>query len=293
VSAAPGPKRATLVHSTRPPAPLLAALLALLAALCCAPAAAQALHAPEIGQPGKDVVWVPTPERLIVRMLQMADTTSADLVVDLGSGDGRIPIAAAKRFGARGLGVEFDENLVQRSIRAAERAGVSDRVRFVRGDLFQADLSGATVVALYLSPDVMTRLRPRLEALRPGTRIVSHQFTLGDWEPDESMTAENRPAYLWVVPVRVQGAWRLVLGDDAYELRLQQTQQRLTGSAEFQGKRAPVFAARLRGEEIGFAFADRSGYPRAFSGTVAGDTMHGKALAYGQPESTWRAQRLP
>ncbi len=123
---------------------------------------AQGPRSPEVGQPGKDVVWVPTPDRLIVRMLQMADTTSADLVVDLGSGDGRIPIAAAKRFGARGLGIEYDEALVQLSIRSARREGVAERVRFLREDLFQADLSGASFMALLVRPFSIRRLRPRL-----------------------------------------------------------------------------------------------------------------------------------
>ncbi len=254
---------------------------------------AQAPRAPELGQPGKDVVWVPTPERLIVRMLQMADTTSADLVVDLGSGDGRIPIAAAKRFGARGLGIEYDEGLVQLSIRSARREGVAERVRFLREDLFQADLSGASVVALYVSPEIMLRLRPRLFALKPATRIVSHQFTLDDWEPDESATVEGRPAYLWVVPARVHGSWRLRLGADEYVLRLAQEYQKLSGSAEAAGTRNPVFGARLRGEAIRFMFVDRNGDPRAVEGEVKGDAMHGSAHAYHQPESAWSARRVP
>ncbi len=284
-----GSARVTIVH--RPAS--CAALLALLAAMCSAQPMAQGPHSPQVGQPGKDVVWVPTPDRLIVRMLQMADTTSADLVVYLGSGDGRIPIAAAKRFGARGLGVEYDETLVQLSIRSAEREGVADRVRFLRQDLFQADLSGASVVALYVSPAIMMRLRPTLFALKPGTRVVSHQFTLGDWEPDESATVESRPAYLWVVPARVQGSWRLRLGAGDYELRLQQEYQRLSGFAEAGGKRSPVIAARLRGNAIRFAFVDRIGDPRSFEGEVSGEAMQGTAHVYHQPESAWRARRVP
>ena len=283
----------SIVRKTLPLVRSCAALLALLAAVCSAQPMAQAPRAPELGQPGKDVVWVPTPERLIVRMLQMADTTSADLVIDLGSGDGRIPIAAAKRFGARGLGIEYDEALVQFSIRSARREGVAERVRFLREDLFQADLSGASVVALYVSPEIMLRLRPRLFALKPATRIVSHQFTLGDWEPDESATVEGRLAYLWVVPARVHGSWRLRLGADDYVLRLEQEYQKLSGSAEAAGMRTPVFGARLRGEAIRFMFVDRNGDPRAFEGEVKGEAMQGSVHMYQRPESAWSARRVP
>ena len=264
-------------------------LVALCALLCASGALAQAQ--PQVGQPGKDVVWVPTPYRLIERMLQMADTTSKDVVVDLGSGDGRIPIAAAKKFGARALGVEYDENLVRISVRSAEREGVADRVRFVRQDLFQTDLSEATVVTLYVSPAIMLALRPRLLALKPGTRIVSHQFTLGDWEADEQAIVERTSAYLWVVPAKAEGQWRLRLGDDIYDLRLQQQYQLLRGSAERQGKRSPVIAARLRGEDIRLLFIDRNGDPRSFSGQVGGDTMEGVSRAHGQPELPWSARR--
>jgi SAM-dependent methyltransferase len=246
---------------------------------------------PQIGQDGKDVVWVPTPERLIERMLQMADTTSKDLVVDLGSGDGRIPIAAAKRFGARGLGIEYDANLVQISINSAAREGVADRVRFLRQDLFQADLSEATVVALYVSPSIMLALRPRLLGLKAGTRVVSHQFALGDWEADEQALVERTTGYLWVVPAKVEGRWKLRLGEDLYDLQLQQDYQMLRGSAEREGKRSPVIAARLRGADIRFAFVDRNGDPRSFSGRMTGDAMEGSSRTHGQPELRWSARR--
>lgn len=245
----------------------------------------------QVGQPGKDVVWVPTPHRLIERMLQMADTTGKDVVVDLGSGDGRIPIAAAKKFGARALGIEYEADLVQLSIRTAAREGVAERVRFLRQDLFQADLSEATVVTLYVSPAVMLALRPRLLGLKPGTRVVSHQFTLGDWAADEQAIVEGASGYLWVVPARAEGNWQLRLGEVSYELELQQSYQMLRGSAEHQGKRSPVIAARLRGEDIRFMFIDRNGDPRSFSGRVAGDAMAGASRTYGQAELPWSARR--
>ena len=248
-------------------------------------------YKPQIGQPGKDVVWVPTPDRLIVRMLQMADTTSADFVVDLGSGDGRIPIAAAKRFGARALGVEYDHELVQLSIRAAGREGVADRVRFAREDLFQTDLSAATVITAYLGIDTTLRLRPRLLELKPGTRVVTHQFTLGDWEPDETARVENAPAYLWVVPARIAGNWALKLGADEYELAVQQEFQMIRGTARRRSRNSPVVGGRLRGEEIRFTFIDANGDARHFTGRVAGNAMAGIAKNQEQPDLRWSAQR--
>ena len=277
--------------------PVASALLVLCLAVASSPLTAQAQdkpaepYQPQIGQLGKDVVWVPTPERLIVRMLQMADTTRRDTVVDLGSGDGRIPIAAAKIFGARAIGVEFDPKLVQYSIRAAERAGVSGRVRFFEQDMFKFDLSVATVVALYVSPDLMSRLRPILLGLKPGTRVVSHQFTLGDWEPDEMARVENTPGYLWVVPVSAGGTWILGVGEENYRLRFEQEHQMLRGTAESGGKGSPVIAARVRGEQIRFALVDREGYSRAFTGTVAGGSMQGDSRSYERPDLRWRARR--
>lgn len=275
-----------------------AALLVLVVLVLSAPAlifAAQDPPAeqsqPQVGQAGKDVVWVPTPDRLIERMLQMADTTSKDRVVDLGSGDGRIPIAAAKKFGAFGLGVEYDANLVEISVRSAEREGVADRVKFLRQDLFQTDLSEATVVALYVSPSIMLALRPRLLELKAGTRVVSHQFTLGDWEADEQAIVERTTGYLWVVPAKAQGRWKLRLGEDLYDLQLEQEYQMLRGSAEREGKRSPVIAARLRGADIRFAFVDRNGDPRSFSGRTAGDAMEGASRAHGQQDLRWSARR--
>ena len=273
-----------------------AAFLALVVLVLSAPApifAAQDPPAgqPQVGQPGKDVVWVPTPERLIERMLQMADTTSKDLVVDLGSGDGRIPIAAAKKFGARGLGVEYDADLVRISVQAADQQGVADRVKFLRQDLFQTDLSEANVVALYVSPAIMLALRPRLLGLKAGTRVVSHQFTLGDWEADEQAIVERTTGYLWVVPARVDGRWKLRLGEDLYDLQFQQEYQMLRGSAEREGKRSPVIAARLRGADIRFAFVDRNGDSRSFSGRTTGDAMEGASRTHGQQDLRWSARR--
>lgn len=156
--------------------------------------------APEFGQQSKDSVWVPTPERLIHRMLQLADTTSEDVVVDLGAGDGRIPIYAAKHFGARGVAVELEGNLVQVAREAARREGVAGRVQVIQQDLFEADLSSATVFALYISPGVMEKLKPRFLQPKPGTRIVSHQFEMGAWKPEKKLESNGRSIYFWTVP---------------------------------------------------------------------------------------------
>ena len=269
----------------------IVSFVAAFATICAAqdqPAAPSQLT---VGQPGKDVVWVPTPYRLIDRMLQMADTGNNDVVVDLGSGDGRIPIVAAKKFGARALGIEYEADLVERSIRAAAREGVAERAHFLRQDLFQTDLSQASVVALYVSPAIMLALRTRLLALKAGTRIVSHQFTLGEWEADEQAIAEGRSAYLWVVPAKADGKWQLRLGEDIYELELQQEYQMLRGSALHQGKRSQVIAARLRGEDVRFMFIDRNGDPRSFSGRLNGDAMQGDSQAHTRPDQAWSARR--
>ena len=170
---------------------------AALAPLAAVPALARSqttnAFTPQVGQSGKDVIWVPTPDALVDRMLRMAQVTPDDFVVDLGSGDGKIVIAAARDFKARSLGVEFNPDMVTLSRRNAETAGVAGRARFEQGDIFTFDYSAATVVTMYLLPGLNLRLRPQLLKMRPGTRLVTHQFTMGSWEPDDSATVENRP----------------------------------------------------------------------------------------------------
>jgi SAM-dependent methyltransferase len=157
------------------------------------------------GQPKRtpDIHFVPTPEEVVEAMLRLADVGKDDVVYDLGSGDGRIPITAARRFGARGVGIDLDPKLVAQATRSAQDAGVGDRVRFVEGDIFEADISGATVVTLYLLSSINERLRPKLlKELRPGTRIVSHQFRMGDWQPERETVVDFRPLFLWRIPQR-------------------------------------------------------------------------------------------
>jgi hypothetical protein len=209
-------------------------------------------YTPLRGQEGKDVVWVPTEDSMLVRMLDMAELTSADTLYDLGSGDGKIPIAAAKHFGAKAVGIEYDAELVKHARCLAAADGVGDRVTFVQGDIFESDFSSATVVALYLTPQVNLRLEPKLFALRPGTRIVAYSFGIGDWQPDAEIDSfGDGSAFLWIVPAKVAGTWafRSAHGDQRFDVELEQSFQKLTG---FAGG-APV-AGRLSGDEIELEF---------------------------------------
>ncbi len=272
---------------------LRALLVAAATSLAVGAAAAQppAQELPHVGQVSKDSVWVPTPERMIRRMLQTADVTADDVVVDLGAGDGRIPVYAAKHFGARAVGVELEENLVRLSIEAAKAQGVADRARFVRQDLFEFDLSAATVVALYISPGVMTKLRPRLLGLKAGTRVVSHHFTLGDWEPDETFRVEGRDGYLWVVPADVRGPWTVTTAGDALKVTFEQVRQQIAARGERAGRAVPVIGARLRGTEIGFVAFDVDGSARHYRGRVEAGRMSGESDVHGYQPLRWSAAR--
>lgn len=248
---------------------------------------------PEIGQEGKDVPWVPTPDVLVDKMLEMAEVTADDLVIDLGSGDGRLVIAAA-RLGARAVGVELAPNLVALAERRAAEAGVSDRTEFVAADLFDFDLSPATVVTMFLLPDINYRLRPTLFDLRPGTRIVSNTWDLRGsdtapdapgWAADATVVLDPCPTWctslLWIVPAKVAGAWQT----DAGELMLEQRFQELSGELRTADGTVAISGGRLRGEEIGFVAGGVS-----YAGRVAGATMSGTART---PDgvTAWRAAR--
>lgn len=271
---------------------LRAALLSILLVLSVHAGAQSPGAAPEFGQVSKDSVWVTTPERLIRRMLQIADTTKDDVVIDLGAGDGRIPIYAAKHFGARGIAVELEANLVQVAREAARREGVADRVQVIRQDLFEADLSAATVFALFISPGVMQRLKPRFLALKPGTRITSHQFDLGDWEPDETIEAEGRRAFLWVVPAAVEGTWQVAVPGEDFRMRVERRYQKLTTSGERAGKGIHVIGANLRGTAIRFTTFDRDGTSRHFTGRLEGDRLVGESdTGNGARPLAWSATR--
>lgn len=239
-------------------------------------------YAPQPGEQGKDVMWLPSGNVMVGRMLNLAQVTAKDYVLDLGSGDGRTVIAAARR-GARALGVEYNPDLVEYSRRMAEKARVGDRARFVQGDLFAADLSQATVITLFLLDEINLKLRPKLLALKPGTRIVSNSFTMGDWPADRTATASAKEgctdyciARLWIVPARVEGRWRTRQG----ELTLEQNYQAISGTLNT-GVVEIAVKGRMRGDEIAFTAG-----PRHYKGRVKGDSINGTVGS-----SRWTATR--
>ena len=166
-------------------------------------------YKPSVGQDGKDVIWVPTPDEMVTKMLATANVSSDDLVYDLGAGDGKIAIAAARQFGARAVGIEFNPDMASLAQRNAERAGVGGKVKIIRGDIFVEDFTQANVVTLYLLPDLNLRLKPIIQKMKPGTRVVSHSFDMGDWEPDQTIQTSVARGFYWVVPARVEGNWSL------------------------------------------------------------------------------------
>lgn len=252
-----------------------------LAAAClilgAAPAHAQleTFNQPPVGG-GKDVMWVPTPDAAVDRMLTLANVGPRDLVYDLGSGDGKVVIMAARRFGARAVGVEFDTDMIALSRAAAKTEGVADRVRFVQADIFEHDFRDATVVTLYLLTTLNVKLRPKILGMKPGTRVASHMFRMGEWEPDEHARVGASELFLWVVPAKVAGTWVMTrAAAGAAELVLDQQFQRISGSARVAGETLPLTQAVLRGDEIRFAFAGEGGARVAFTGRVAGDRIVG------------------
>ena len=250
---------------------------------------------PVVGQEGKDVIWVPTPQSLVERMLEMAKTTPQDYIVDLGSGDGRTVITAAKKYGVNALGVEFNPDMVELSRRNAEQEGVADRAKFIHGDIFQTDFSSATVLTLYLLPALNVKLRPTILRMKPGTRVVSHAFSMDDWQPDQIETVEGRTAYLWIVPAQVEGTWRWG-GSHKYELLLQQHYQQVEGLVKVDNRTAQFRNPRLQGERISFSIIEYSGMGNIqhdFTGRVNGDVMEGtvrRSDAGG--EEKWTARRV-
>jgi SAM-dependent methyltransferase len=241
-------------------------------------------YQPQPYQPGKDVVWVPTAQTLVEKMLDVAKVTPDDFVIDLGSGDGRTVIAAAKR-GAKTLGIEYNPDMVQLSKANAEKAGVGDKATFVTADIFQSDFSKATVITLFLLPELNLKLRPKILAMKPGTRVVSNSFDMGDWQADEVVTAMSEcrtfcNAFFWVVPAKAQGTWQLEQG----KLALQQTYQVVKGTLTSGNVVAPVWGW-LKGDEIAFTAAGTE-----YKGRVLGDVMEGSSTTAGR-EAPWRATR--
>ena len=269
-------------------------------------ACAYAAHAAEVDRSGGP--FVPTPPAVVNAMLELANVGPHDHVVDLGSGDGRIVLAAATRYKASGTGVEIDEELVDQSNAEARKRGVAGRARFVRQDVREADLSRATVLTLYLLPGMMTTLRDKLLAeLRPGSRVVSHDFHFEQWKPDRTVTVETHEKYeitgnwtsevhLWIVPARVQGSWRAKLaGGKAgeFELDIRQAFQILDGRLVRGGQRSRLREGRVSGPRLSFTAAGENGRPERYTAMVKGREMTGEVRSGETVIARWSATRLP
>jgi SAM-dependent methyltransferase len=244
---------------------------------------AQPAYTPEVGQQGKDVVWVPTALKLVNKMLDMAKLTPKDIHYDLGSGDGRTVITAAKR-GARAYGIEYNPDMVALSKRNAAKEGVAERATFEQADIFETDFSKATVITLFLLPELNVKLRPTLLDMKPGTRVAANSFDMGDWKPDQTARVDGDcqswcTAYLWIVPAKVAGTWKLANG----ELTLKQQYQTLTGTLILGDRSMALSDGKMDGERISFS----AGTIR-YSGRVNGDVMEGTS---GAAKSAWSASR--
>ncbi|MGH7828042.1 MAG: class I SAM-dependent methyltransferase [Candidatus Binatia bacterium] len=264
---------------------LIALCLSVITACGFAQAQPATEYQPQVGQEGKDVIWVPTPQALVDKMLDLAKVTPQDYVIDLGSGDGRTVITAAKR-GARALGIEYNPEMVELSKRNAAKEGVGDRGSFVKSDLFESDFSQATVITMFLLPEINLKLRPKILDLKPGTRIVSNSFTMGEWKADEEATVKNGcasycTALLWIVPAKVEGAWKVPQG----ELTLKQKFQMLSGTLKSGNVAAPITNGRLNGDQISFTAGGAQ-----YTGRVSGNTIEGTVRSAGI-DKNWTASR--
>lgn len=242
---------------------------------------------PVEGQEGKNVPWIPTPQILVDKMLDMAKIKPTDYLIDLGSGDGRTVITAAKR-GTRALGIEYNADFVTLAKKNAEKAGVSAMTQFIKADIFEYDFSKATVVSMFLLPEINLKLRPKLFNMKPGTRIVSNTFTLQDWKADETATTGNpddrwNMAYLWIVPAKTEGKWNL---QDGGELVIKQKYQIITGSLKKENKTIPLTTGKLKGNEISFTAGNN------YKGLVTANKMTGTFNSGGK-ENKWSAVRNP
>jgi hypothetical protein len=244
-------------------------------------------YKPQVGQSGKDVVWVPTPDEVVQRMLRMAKVTPQDTVYDLGAGDGKIAIAAGK-MGANAVGIEYNPDMAKLAQCYVQAENLAGKTRIIQGDVFKEDFSKATVVTMYLLPELNLKLRPTILDMKPGTRVTSHQFTMGDWEADETAEVDYRTAYLWIVPAKVQGTWTLREqgpGNAQYTVNLTQKFQKITGDVATGSAKQPLVGATMRGEEIRFAFNDDKGVTRTLTGTVRGNELTGTLKGAGGTET--------
>ena len=244
-------------------------------------------YVPQRGQMGKDVMWLPTSDDLVLKMLDAAKVGPQDDLVDLGAGDGKIPIAAARQFGARAWGIEYNKDLAALAQRNAQRAGVAERVRIVHGDIFKEDFSKATVVTMYLLEELNAQLRPTILAMKPGTRVLSNTFSMGDWEPDQVIRVTNGTGYFWTVPANVAGLWTLSGLDEKGNatLKLDQIFQRIAGTLTLQGKTQNLLGARMEGAVLHFSFVNADGLLKAVKVLVNGQVLSGEVTGpYGMVE---------
>jgi len=248
-------------------------------------------YAPKLGQIGKDVMWLPTRDELIHKLLEAAQVGPQDELVDLGAGDGKIAIAAARQFGARAWGIEYNKDLAALAQRNAQRAGVADRVRIVQGDIFKEDFSQATVVTLYLLEELNAQIRPTLLAMRPGTRVLSNTFSMGDWEPDQVIQIKGGTGYFWTVPASAAGVWTVKGLDNRgpAQLNLHQQYQRIGGTLSWGSQAQQVLGARLDGARLHFSFINADGQLKTVQAHLQGASLTGEVLGpYGmvdmQPE---------
>jgi SAM-dependent methyltransferase len=255
-------------------------------------------YEPVVGMPGKDVVWVPTPPHVVQRMLDVAKVTAADFVIDLGSGDGRIVIAAGKR-GARGFGVDLNPELVQLSNEEAVREGVAELVQFHVRDIFKTDLSPASVLTTYLLPQVNIRVRPQLLAqMKPGSRVVTYAFHMGEWQPDAVVRSRGLTVHYWIVPAAAMGKWRWdhdgIGFSRAYEMDVRQKFQIITGEAHTPNSIAYLRDMKLEGDHISFRLTEEAGSALAqtyYQGRIDGDAIVGTARTNDQAARAWTAHR--
>ena len=245
---------------------------------CTAPSSPTTGYQPVMAQQGKDVIWVPTPDSLLVKMLETAQVTNKDIVYDLGAGDGKIAIEAARRYGARAVGIEFDPQMADHARQNAKNARVADKVTIITGDIFAENFSQATVVTLYLLPSLNGKLYPTLINMKPGTRIVSNTFTIGSWIPDKTFYGDSGTiGYFWVVPAKVNGFWRLegVPGFNQATISIAQKSQEFHADFTPAGKAFQRIEGRLNGTKITFSYTDAQGDIQTFSGDVTSDSFTG------------------
>ncbi len=285
------------MHSRRSTLNAIPALLLTFVLIGCgtvAPVANE--YKPTIAQEGKDVIWIPTPTGLAERMLKVANVTKNDLVYDLGAGDGKIAILAAKQFNATAIGIEFNPDMADYARKNVQLAGVSNKVSIITGDIFKEDFSKATVVTLYLLPALNIRLRPTILAMKPGTRVVSNTFTMGNWTADQTVQSDSgHMGYLWIVPAKVEGSWTIsglpgLSNSHSLRLSILQQYQEITGTLEVPGRTNSIsIKGRLNGDQISFEYRDQTGVLRSFVGSVENNMIKGSVK--GDPSITISAKK--